>query len=222
MECTDSVFTENDQVSAEEKHPDSSHREGRPSAPFHPDLIWREEVTGHRPGDRVVRIARHRYFRGLGQDVLRPQPAATQPKGGIGRFWWHVKELLIGRPIATVMEGEERLTKVKALAVLSSDALSSVAYATEAGMRVLIFAGVAALSLTLPISIAVAVLLVLVAISYQQTIDAYPSGGGAYIVAHDNLGVVPALTAAAALLVDYVLTVAVSIAAGILALVSAF
>ncbi|HZK67892.1 MAG TPA: APC family permease [Chloroflexota bacterium] len=89
-------------------------------------------------------------------------------------------------------------------------------------MRVLLLAGVAALSLTLPLSIAVALLLIVVATSYQQTITAYPGGGGSYIVAHENLGVIPGLTAAASLLVDYVLTVAVSTAAGILALVSAF
>ena len=211
-------------MTADEKSPSPSqhHEDSRSSAPFHPDLVWREEVTGTRPGDRVVRIARHRYFRGLGPAVLQPQPGATEPHAGLGRLWWKFKHLLIGAPIPTIRESQERLTKLKALAVLSSDALSSVAYATEAGMRVLLLAGVAALSLTLPISVAVALLLIIVAVSYQQTIEAYPSGGGSYIVAHENLGVIPGLTAAASLLVDYVLTVAVSIAAGILALVSAF
>jgi len=192
------------------------------SAPFHPDLVWHEEMVGHRPGDRVIRIARHRYFRGVAPTVLQPQPEAVEPHDGFGRFWWKAKQLLIGEPIPTLRESEERLTKLKALAVLSSDALSSVAYATEAAMRVLLLAGLAALSLTLPISIAIALLMVIVAISYQQTVRAYPGGGGSYVVAHENLGVIPGLTAAASLLVDYVLTVAVSIAAGILALVSAF
>ncbi len=211
-------------MTADEKSPSPSqhHEDNKSSAPFHPDLVWREEVTGTRPGDRVVRIARHRYFRGLGPAVLQPQPEATVPHQGFGRLWWRFKHFLIGQPIPTIREGEERLSKMKALAVLSSDALSSVAYGTEAAMRALLYAGVAALALTLPISVAIALLLIIVATSYQQTIEAYPGGGGSYIVAHENLGVIPGLTAAAALLVDYVLTVAVSIAAGILALASAF
>ena len=203
-------------MASEEKQP-----ERRP-APFHPDLIWREQVVGARPGDRVVRIARHRYFRGAGPSTLLPRPEAIEPPPGLGRLWWRVRRFLIGPPIPTWQEAEQRLTKVKALAVLSSDALSSVAYGTEAAMRVLILAGVAALALTLPISVVIALLLIIVATSYQQTIEAYPGGGGSYIVAHENLGKIPGLTAAAALLVDYVLTVAVSIAAGVAAIVSAF
>lgn len=189
---------------------------------FHPDLVWREEVAGPRPGDRIVRIARHRSFQTIGPGMLVPRPEATEPKAGLGRLWWLTKRLLVGRPIATADEGLERLNKVRALAVLSSDALSSVAYGTEAAMRTLILAGVAALSLTLPISLVIALLLIIVATSYQQTIQGYPSGGGSYIVAHENLGQIPGLVAAAALLVDYVLTVAVSVAAGVAALVSAF
>jgi amino acid transporter len=107
------------------------------------------------------------------------------------------------------------LTKVKALAVFSSDALSSVAYATEEIMKVLILAGVGLLYLTLPISFVIVALLAIVVLSYRQTIKAYPNGGGSYIVASDNLGVLPGLTAAASLLVDYVLTVSVSIASGV-------
>lgn len=198
------------------------NEERKETAPFHPDLVWREELAGHRPGDRVVRIARHRYFRGHGPDVLQPSPEATEPRGATGKLWRMGKNLLIGRPIPTALEAQERLSKLKALAVLSSDNLSSVAYATEAAMRVLLVAGVGALALALPISIAIAALLIIIATSYQQTIESYPGGGGAYIVAHENLGVIPGLTAAAALLVDYILTVAVSIAAGTLALVSAF
>ncbi len=145
-----------------------------------------------------------------------------EPQGGFARLWWRVRRFLIGQPIATVQEALERLDKKRALAVLSSDALSSVAYGTEAAMRTLILAGVAALTLTLPISIVIALLLIIVATSYEQTIGAYPGGGGSYIVAHENLGVTPGLIAAASLLVDYVLTVTVSIAAGIAALISAF
>jgi amino acid transporter len=133
-----------------------------------------------------------------------------------------VRRLLFGSPLPTVEEVHQRLTKVKALAVFSSDALSSVAYATEEILLVLVVAGSAALGLSLPIALVIAALLAVVATSYYQTIHGYPSGGGAYIVAYDNLGVWPGLTAAAALLIDYVLTVAVSITAGIAAITSAF
>ena len=130
------------------------------------------------------------------------------------------KRLLIGKPIATEHQQHERLNKLTALAVFSSDALSSVAYATEAILAVLILGGTAAHGLGLPIAGGIAFLLLVVAISYRQTIRAYPNGGGAYIVAHENLGPLPGLVAAAALLIDYVLTVAVSISAGVAAITS--
>ncbi len=133
-----------------------------------------------------------------------------------------VKRLLLGRPIPTTLAHHERLSRVTGLAVLSSDALSSVAYATEEILRVLVVGGLGALTFATPIGLLIATLLALVAFSYRQTIQAYPSGGGAYIVSKDNLGELPALTAAAALLIDYTLTVAVSIAAGVAALTSAF
>src|ERR1041385_2973771 len=135
-----------------------------------------------------------------------------------------VKRLLVGRALRTEQAAHERLTKKTALAVLSSDALTSTAYATQEILLVLAVAvswsqqhggGAAAFRYVLPVSLAIAALLVIVAISYRQTIFAYPSGGGAYIVAKDNLGTYPGLTAAAALLVDYVLTVSVSISAGV-------
>jgi amino acid transporter len=129
---------------------------------------------------------------------------------------------VFGRPLPTAAEAHERLSKVKAMAVLSSDALSSVAYATEEMMRVLILVGLAALSFTLPLSIAVLVVLVTVVISYQQVIRGYPRGGGSYAVARENLGELPGLVAAAAILIDYTLTVAVSIAAGMAAVTAAF
>ena len=116
----------------------------------------------------------------------------------------------------------ERLRKRVALAVFSSDALSSVAYATEEILLILVLAGTVALHYSLPISVAITGLLAIVAISYQQTIHAYPSGGGSYIVARANLGAVAGLIAGAALLVDYVLTVSVSVAAGVAAVTSAF
>jgi amino acid transporter len=133
-----------------------------------------------------------------------------------------VRRLLFGSSLPTAEEVHQRLTKVKALAVFSSDALSSVAYATEEILLVLVVAGPTALGVSLPIALVIAGLLAIVASSYYQTIHGYPSGGGAYIVAYDNLGVWPGLTAAAALLIDYVLTVAVSITAGIAAITSAF
>ena len=130
------------------------------------------------------------------------------------------KRLLIGKPIATEHQHHERLSKVTALAVFSSDALSSVAYATEAILAVLILGGSAALGLALPVGIGIGVLLIVVAFSYRQTIRAYPKGGGGYIVARENLGDLPGLIAAGALLIDYVLTVAVSISAGVAAITS--
>lgn len=128
---------------------------------------------------------------------------------------------LVGSPLPTSEQSHQRLSKTKALAIFSSDALSSVAYATEEILLVLVLAGTAALHLSMPIALIITGLLVIVAISYYQTIHGYPSGGGVYIVAHENLGVWPGLVAAAALLIDYVLTVAVSITAGILAVISA-
>jgi amino acid transporter len=133
-----------------------------------------------------------------------------------------LKRLLVGSPISTEHAEHERLSRVTGLAVLSSDALSSVAYATEEILRVVMIGGAAALSLATPVGIVISLLLLIVAFSYRQTIFAYPSGGGAYLVAKDNLGDTPALIAAAALLIDYTLTVAVSIAAGVAALTSAF
>jgi amino acid transporter len=136
-----------------------------------------------------------------------------------------LKRIIIGRALKTDQAVHERLSRKTALAVFSSDALSSTAYATEEILLVLAVAAVAtngqSFSYVIPISIGIALLLAIVAASYRQTIHAYPSGGGAYIVAKENLGTMPGLVAAAALLVDYVLTVSVSIAAGVAALTSA-
>jgi amino acid transporter len=134
----------------------------------------------------------------------------------------HVKQLIVGKPIPSHLAHHERLSRFTGLAVLSSDPLSSVAYATEEILRVLILVSIAALSIATPIAFVIATILAVVVFSYRQTIHAYPSGGGAYIVAKDNLGDLPALVAAGALLIDYVLTVAVSIAAGVAAITSAF
>lgn len=138
------------------------------------------------------------------------------------QFVFQLKRLVVGAPIPSSLAHRERFSRVTGLAVLSSDALSSVAYATEEILRVLAIGGVAALGLVTPIGGVIALMLAIVAFSYRQTIHAYPSGGGAYIVAKDNLGRLPSLVAAAALLIDYVLTVSVSIAAGVAAITSAF
>lgn len=133
-----------------------------------------------------------------------------------------LKCLLVGRPIDSARSKHERITNAVGLAVFSSDPLSSVAYATEEILLVLVLGGSLALSYSMPIAIAIVLLLAIVATSYRQTIHAYPSGGGAYTVAKDNLGLYPGLVAASALLIDYVLTVAVSVSAGVAALTSAF
>ena len=132
-----------------------------------------------------------------------------------------LKRVLVGRPLASHKAEHQLLPKFLALPVFSSDALSSNAYATEEMMLVLVAAGAGALAFRIPIAIAIALVLVIVVTSYRQTVRAYPGGGGSYIVAHDNLGTVPGLVAAAALLADYVLTVAVSVVAGFLAITSA-
>src|SRR5436190_2799091 len=132
------------------------------------------------------------------------------------------KRFVVGKPIPSHLAHHERLSRITGLAVLSSDALSSVAYATEEILRVLILVGAGALAYASPIAIVIAAILAIVVFSYRQTIYAYPSGGGAYLVSKDNLGETPALIAAASLLIDYVLTVAVSIAAGVAAITSAF
>src|SRR5207249_1789318 len=135
------------------------------------------------------------------------------------------KRVLFGRPISTEHSIHERLTKAKALAVLSSDPLTSVAYATEEILRVLILVGPGLLAIqqyALPIAFFIVLLLAIVVTSYRQTIAEYPRGGGSYIVAKDNLGTLPGLTAAASILIDYTLTVAVSVAAGIDAINSLF
>ena len=132
-----------------------------------------------------------------------------------------LKRFVVGKPIPSHLAHHERLSTVTGLAVLSSDALSSVAYATEEILRVLVLVGTAALWYASPIALVIAAILAIVVFSYRQTIHAYPSGGGAYLVSKDNLGETPALIAAASLLIDYVLTVAVSIAAGVAAITSA-
>jgi amino acid transporter len=132
-----------------------------------------------------------------------------------------LKRVLLGRALATHKLEHQLLPKFLALPVFSSDPLSSNAYATEEMMLVLVMAGAGALALRIPILLVIAAVLVIVIVSYRQTVRAYPSGGGSYIVARENLGTLPGLVAAAALLTDYVLTVSVSVVAGVLAITSA-
>jgi amino acid transporter len=132
------------------------------------------------------------------------------------------KRVLFGRPLASDRLEHEKLNKKTALAVLSSDAISSVAYATDQILLVLAVLGSAALTYVVPISAVIAMLLVLVAISYRQTVFAYPQGGGSYTVAKDNLGQMPGLIAAASLLTDYILTVSVSVSGGVAQIASAY
>ena len=136
-----------------------------------------------------------------------------------------LKRVLIGNPISTADEGHQRIPKKVALPVFASDAISSTAYATDEILVVLLgqaAIGYAAFTKLIPIAVIVAVLLVIVITSYRQTIFAYPSGGGSYVVSKENLGAVPSLIAGSSLLVDYILTVAVSVAGGVLAIRSAF
>ena len=135
---------------------------------------------------------------------------------------WSPGHWLVGRPLQTADAPHQTIGKAIGLAVFASDALSSTAYATQEILVILAAAGTMAFGYVFPISIAIVILLAVVAISYEQTIHAYPDGGGAYIVARDNLGDVPALMAAAALLTDYILTVAVSVSSGVAQIVSAY
>jgi len=184
-----------------------------------PDLI-----RGRKPADRRVRVARPeaRYFRYAGPGVVVARVSALEPRTRLGRATFAARHLLFGHPLATAQEIDERLPKWKALAVFSSDVLSSVAYATEASMFTLLAVGTVAFAHLVPIAVLIVALLFLVTFSYRQTIRAYPGGGGSYIVAHANLGPLPGLVAAAALLTDYVLTVAVSVSSGVFNLASAF
>ncbi len=171
-----------------------------------------------RPGDTVYRVKRAEYagFTRRGRGHLEAGLTIERPAGPLGWLWRY----LVGDPIHNELESHERLSKKKALAVFSSDALSSVAYVPQEVLVVLLAGGLGALWWAFPISFAVVLLLACVVTSYRQTIGAYPSGGGSYIVAHANLGPVPGLVAASALSVGYILTVSVSIASAVDQLVS--
>jgi len=179
---------------------------------------------GTKPGDHRAIVARPeaRYFRHGPEGTLVAKAAASMPESLPARLGFGARRVMFGRVLSIHEELDQRLPKWKALAVFSSDVMSSVAYATEASMFTLLAVGTMAFAWLLPISFLIVGLLFLVTFSYRQTIRAYPSGGGSYIVAHENLGTIPGLIAAAALLTDYVLTVSVSVSAGVFNLASAF
>jgi amino acid transporter len=151
----------------------------------------------------------------LGTTIWRETPEEYRPP----RSW---RSWLIGRPLATADAPDQTIGKLVGLAVFASDALSSTAYATQEILVILVLAGTVAFGYAFPIAIAIVALLAIVTLSYEQTIHAYPDGGGAYIVARDNLGELPAQTAGAALLTDYILTVAVSVSSGVAQVTSAY
>jgi len=184
----------------------------------------RRPLQGRKPGDRRVRVERPHsaLFRWTGPGQLTAKDAAfVSPTRG-GRLYARAKAALLGRPLASEAEIGERLSKKKALAIFSSDAISSSAYATEEILRVLILGGVAALALGVWVSGAIAILLIAVAFSYRQVCLAYPTGGGSYSVSKRNFGRRMSLIAASALMIDYVMTVAVSTASAIEQVTSAF
>jgi amino acid transporter len=177
----------------------------------------RRPLKGRKPADRRVRVERPHspYFRYTGPGQLTAKRAASVGVTPAERLIGRVRAVLFGRPLSTEEEIGERLSKKKGLAIFSSDAISSSAYATEEILRVLVLAGASALLLSVEVAIAIALLLAVVAVSYRQVCRAYPSGGGAYVVARTNLAPIFGLIAAAALLIDYVMTVAVSTASAI-------
>src|SRR5258706_11094132 len=170
-------------------------------------LSHKEVLQGTLPGNTRVRIVRpsHQSFRRLSTGLLEATELTQAPRGGLSRVVYNIKHVLIGAPLTTAQAEHERLTKFKALAVLSSDAISSVAYATEAILITLVAAGSGKLGLTVPISFAIVDQLAIVAISYRQTVPAYPNGGGSFIVAKDNIGKPPGPVCAALPMIYYLL-----------------
>jgi len=183
----------------------------------------RRPLKGRKVADRRIRVERPHapYFRYAGPGQLVAKEAASLPRTPAGRALARARAVLFGRPLSIHEEIDERLPKKKALAIFSSDPISSSAYATEEILRVLVLTGAGFLVLSLPVAAAIALLLAVVSTSYRQIGYAYPSGGGAYAVARANLPTIFALVAAGALLVDYVMTVAVSTASAVEQIISA-
>jgi len=184
---------------------------------------FRERLQGSKPGTRFLRLIRssEQKLRRTADGDFEATRAVLRPATSLGRLWSSIRRLLVGVPLASEELSHERLSKLKALAVFSSDNLSSSAYATEEILLVLLLASTGALTHAVPISLAIAALAAIVATSYRQLIRAYPGGGGAYVVTRENLGTLASLTTGATLFVDYTLTVAVSTAAGVAAITSA-
>lgn len=192
----------------------------REALPVDPDLPAGDLAPS--PASRFERLAYAPPFAPARRGELSAGALGEEDRSRAGRLGAGAKRVLIGPPLATTSLVQERLSKIVALPVLSSDALSSVAYGTEAMLGVLILAGSTSYDAMLGIGAVIALLMVIVALSYRQTIRAYPTGGGSYIVATDNLGRIAGLAAAAGLITDYVLTVAVSTSSGMAALGSAW
>jgi hypothetical protein len=182
--------------------------------PVDPDLRYLE---GEPAGGAFVRI---RSATGQDDD-LEATPRGDQLDSRVGRLQGVVRRVLIGPPLRSTALAEQRMSKRLALPVLSPDAISSVAYGPEAMMAILVLAGSSELKLSLPIGAVLVVLMVSVGLGYRQVIRAYPHGGGSYIVASDSLSPTWGLVAGAGLILDYILTVAVSVAAGVAAITSA-
>ena len=185
-------------------------------------IAGRRPLQGRKAGDRRVRVERPHaaYFRYTGPNQLVAKPTASAPRTRMGRTFMRAKAALIGRPLASEEEATERLSKRKALPIFSSDAISSSAYASEEILRVLVLGGAAAFLLSVEVAVAITALLTVVALSYRQVCRAFPGGGGAYAVAKQELAPLAGLTAAAALLIDYVMTVAVSTSSAVEQLIS--
>ena len=177
----------------------------------------RRPISGRKPGDKRVRIERHHspYLRYSGPGQLTAKAAASAPTTPAGRVGARVKSFFLGRPLANEEEIGERLPKKLALPIFSSDAISSSAYATDEILRVLVLAGASALFISIEVAIGITILLTVVSFSYRQVCRAYPSGGGAYVVARENISQIAGLIAAAALFIDYIMTVAVSTASAV-------
>ena len=184
----------------------------------------RSPLHGRKLGDRrmVVDRPHSAYFRYAGPGVMVAKAAASAPRTALGRRIARVRSFVFGKPLTNAQDIEERLSKKLALPIFSSDAISSSAYATDEILKVLVLASVIALSWSIWVAAAIALMLTIVAFSYRQVCRAYPSGGGAYVVARENLGARFGLIAAAALMVDYVMTVAVSSASALANLGTAF
>ena len=185
----------------------------------------RRPIQGRKPGDRRLRVERPHspYFRYTGPGQLTAKEGANVPATRAGRAFARIRRSCSASPLSSESESEERLSKVKALAIFSSDAISSSAYATEEIIRAFILAGAALLAFqyAVPVAIAIAILLGIVAFSYRQICIAYPTGGGSYSVSKANFGRLASLVAASALLIDYNLTVAVSTSSAVEQITSA-